>query len=458
MNVQRVRTPAWTRRPRTVVPPLILIHATRGDTTMARQFQATVNWFTNPPKYGDARNGFWSPTSDVLIGAGGEVVEFFTDAGDWRTSHSTWSAGYGAGGFEWSVDEVALAIELAQPAKQEPYTRECIDALVDYLRPVVRELGIPLERVRWWDQDGNQAPPRGFIGHEDTDNGRKTGKSDPGPLFPWDELLTRLADDGSHADELPDVPPQEVPMQGKIHPVVIHFGATPPQVERMLAGFRRAMTDVQKWFAREIGDGRTISFLDPVAVDASKQGKTVADFRRDAWGSALGAATAAGLPVWQDGHLVAVLVDKIPYTTEGLGGASPSTTAGVMVKDGDALELFARHQTGEPHDAANYDRNLMMLAHELLHGMHANDHEDVDGPNVEHEWWAGLVADLAPVNRAKLLASDWLTPESAPAPSTPPPDVVDEQERLLVSVAIGELEQLGRTLEQLRAIVEQRGA
>jgi hypothetical protein len=83
-----------------------------------------------------------------------------------------------------------------------------------------------------------------------------------------------------------------------------------------------------------------------------------------------------------------------------------------MVKDGDALEVFAKKHAGEGIDEHGYSQNVAMLVHELLHAMHANDHENVEGPNVEHEWWEGLIVDLAPVNRSKLLAGVWVSSAS----------------------------------------------
>jgi hypothetical protein len=85
-----------------------------------------------------------------------------------------------------------------------------------------------------------------------------------------------------------------------------------------------------------------------------------------------------------------------------------------MVKDGDALEVYARKHAGERVDEHSYSQNVAMLVHELLHAMHANDHEDVKGPNVEHEWWEGLIVDLAPVNRSKLLRSVWVSSGGSP--------------------------------------------
>jgi len=197
-------------------------------------------------------------------------------------------------------------------------------------------------------------------------------------------------------------------MAGVVVPVMIHFGAAEARVARLLRGYQGALEDARTWFARRL-NGPTFEFRAPEAVDATRFGKSMADFRKDAWGCALGTATEAGFPVWADNELVAILVDGIPFTQPGLGGASPTPTSGAMVKDGDALEIFAKKHGGEHIEERDYSQNVAMLIHELLHGMHANDHENVAGPNVEHEWWEGLSVDLAPVNRAKLLAGVWVS-------------------------------------------------
>jgi hypothetical protein len=202
-------------------------------------------------------------------------------------------------------------------------------------------------------------------------------------------------------------------MPGEVVPVVIHFGASEARVARMLRGYQGALEDARAWFARRL-NGPTFEFRAPAALDATRFGKSLGDFRQDAWGCALGTATEAGFPVWADEQLVTILVDEVPYTQLGLGGASPTPVSGAVVKDGDALEIFAKKHAGERIEAHDYSQNVAMLIHELLHGMHANDHEEVDGPNIEHEWWEGLSADLAPVNRAKLLAGIWVS-GAAPA-------------------------------------------
>jgi len=183
---QLITVPDYCRRPRVLPISLICIHATRGDAPMDVQYQATVDWFTRAPNLG----GF-GPTADIVIGAQGERAEVV----GWRETHSAFAAGYGGKGsiLQYAVDEVAIAIEVAQPAWQEPYTDAAIAELVEFLRPIVAEFQIPLVHVGYWDQDRYADVPRGFLGHEDTANGNRLGKSDPGPLFPWDELFNRLA-------------------------------------------------------------------------------------------------------------------------------------------------------------------------------------------------------------------------------------------------------------------------
>ncbi len=183
---QDKRVPAHTRRTRPVTGQidLIIIHATRGDAPATAQFAATTNWFGAAPDMGG-----WGPTADALAGAKGEKAVFTRAGGasEYRTRHGSFSAGYGGKGAsqEFSADERGYAIEIAQSASLEAYTDAAIAAAADLARPIVQAHNIPLVRVSYWSQLRSEAVPRGFIGHEDTANGRKTGKSDPGPKFPW---------------------------------------------------------------------------------------------------------------------------------------------------------------------------------------------------------------------------------------------------------------------------------
>lgn len=188
---ERVLVPDYARRKREQPIALVIIHATRGDAPMDAQYGATVNWFKQAPDQGG-----WTSAADVVIGARGEVAECYSKRdGDWRVSHAAFSAGFGQRGYpqQWAADEVALSVEIAQPARVEPFTEESIRAAADFLRPILAEYRIPLVHIEGWDQARVSAPPRGFIGHDETDNGRKYGKSDPGHMFPWGQLFEWIA-------------------------------------------------------------------------------------------------------------------------------------------------------------------------------------------------------------------------------------------------------------------------
>ncbi len=49
-------------------------------------------------------------------------------------------------------------------------------------------------RIESWSQLRSEAVPEGFIGHEDTANGVKLGKTDPGAAFPWTTFLDMVRD------------------------------------------------------------------------------------------------------------------------------------------------------------------------------------------------------------------------------------------------------------------------
>lgn len=187
--IKKVHRPSYARRLRTETPRLWLIHATRGHVDLELQDDATLNWFVYAPDQGG-----WASTADVLISADDDNIYEF---GDIMREHSSWSAGYGALGsrYEHGADEFAISIELAQTHEQEPFTDHVIDKLVWYIRQRSKDFGlaIPAEHITYWSQRTHVDVPTGFIGHDETANGRKTGKSDPGYQFPWDEVLRRVS-------------------------------------------------------------------------------------------------------------------------------------------------------------------------------------------------------------------------------------------------------------------------
>ncbi len=192
----------------------IQIHATRGPTTMDKQVQATENWFANQPgldRIGRPRG--WGSSADFVLGPdhriNGDIAIVQFD--NWERTFGSWSAGYGSGGAatEYGAAEVGVAIEVAQPPKMVagkyvggdsdvPFTDETIEALVWLCKHINQRLADQEghlwlnSRIEYWSQKRNRAIPRGYIGHEDLENGHKLGKSDPGAMFPWEEFIRAI--------------------------------------------------------------------------------------------------------------------------------------------------------------------------------------------------------------------------------------------------------------------------
>ena len=188
----------------------IHIHATRGPTVMEAQVQATENWFANGPD-----RGGWGSSADFVVGpdrrVNGQVV--IVQFKDWVSQFGSWSAGYGSYGarLEWGAAEVGVAIEVAQPPRFDrttqkyvggdsdvDYTLETMEAVVwlcQYLNSEIARLGgtpIPAVRLPYWSQLRSEAVPRGYIGHEDLENGHKLRKTDPGQMWNWREFMMML--------------------------------------------------------------------------------------------------------------------------------------------------------------------------------------------------------------------------------------------------------------------------
>lgn len=188
--VERIELPAQSRRPRAQQPSFIIIHTTQGKTTAEKQYQATVNWFRmaggRPPSDG------WGPSCDILIGSKGEEAFFTLNDQDFHKTRANWSAGYGASLTTFGADEYGISIEVAQTDKGERPTDAALKALVGRCAYLCITFGIEPKRITLLTQLRHNPIPSGLVGHEDTANGRKTGKVDPGKNFPWEWFIDEL--------------------------------------------------------------------------------------------------------------------------------------------------------------------------------------------------------------------------------------------------------------------------
>ena len=184
-NVTRNRLPAAKVVKRAGPPKYAIWHATRGPAG-SNQFLGTINWFTSSANVHPELQ--YGPSADLLIGTDGRIVQFT----DYATERSNWSAGYGdSPALTYGADEWGVSIEVAQSAALEAFTADQVEAIAQVMAELNRAFSIPLTWLSYLDQLRAKPVPMGHVGHEDTANGRRTGKTDPGDKFPWVQSLAR---------------------------------------------------------------------------------------------------------------------------------------------------------------------------------------------------------------------------------------------------------------------------
>ena len=132
-------------------PVLIVLHATE-----QRSAQASLDTLRT-------RNSGGPVSAHYLIGSDGTIYQLVAD------EQRAWHAGAGRWGTITDVNSASLGIELDNDA-QSPYTAAQIDSLLRLLNDLTTRWRIPRTQI---------------IGHEDLAPDRK---SDPGLLFPWQQL------------------------------------------------------------------------------------------------------------------------------------------------------------------------------------------------------------------------------------------------------------------------------
>jgi N-acetyl-anhydromuramyl-L-alanine amidase AmpD len=141
---------------------LVVIHSTRsGTSNNPSEFEGTLNWFSRTDS---------QVSSHWVVGRDGRKARVVSDG------QQAWHAG---------EHNVGWGIELEQGVSSDGFTKKQLDSLVEICAGYVMDFGVPAVHTL----DAGQT---GFIGHEETRQGKRVGKSDPGPTFPWDEFIEDL--------------------------------------------------------------------------------------------------------------------------------------------------------------------------------------------------------------------------------------------------------------------------
>lgn len=148
-------------------PKVVVMHSTRSGQSWsdAKELQATINWFTNPA--GSSAHWVLSETERVRVVKDDLIA---------------WHSAY--------LNTRSRGIELTQPTADRPFRDGHYDNAALIGQHYVT-LGVAPVWLSYWD--GGQAS--GFVAHEDTKQGRESGKTDPGPLFDTARFIASLEGD-----------------------------------------------------------------------------------------------------------------------------------------------------------------------------------------------------------------------------------------------------------------------
>ena len=158
----------------------VFIHSTRGGSTDPNYDDGpgTEAWGNSASNTG----AFW----DGLIYRTGQQVK----CTNWEQDEQPlWAAGWGEAG-TWSAQENYIHLEFAQSTINQLFSEEELESGAQWCAELARTYKFPVERIQFLSQTG--AAPGGFCDHQNSANGKKLGKTDPGPLFPWGAFLGRV--------------------------------------------------------------------------------------------------------------------------------------------------------------------------------------------------------------------------------------------------------------------------
>ena len=154
-------------RPGTPNGKIVIVHATRSDVEplFPKEFDATLNTFANAP----------GPSSHWVV------------ARDGRTARCVLDTNCAQHAIEHNVQ--AWGIELEQAKEDDGFTDVQIASLVAICKGYVEDFGVAPAHTSSMNASG-------FIGHEETPQGIRAGKTDPGRHFDWPRFISLLTEQG----------------------------------------------------------------------------------------------------------------------------------------------------------------------------------------------------------------------------------------------------------------------
>lgn len=174
---EQVRLHTWKYQPRNADINGLLWHCTRGGQwyDAVTEQRATINWFTSSGNIIHRPDGNFAGISNYLIGP--QIVEVIP-----LEYVPRWSS--------WPSDLHSISVEVCQSNLGQPIEPRVIENCKRLSKWAEEKYGIPHIRVLSSLGDSYWT---GHIGHEDTMQGKASGKTDPGSAFwdPfWEEDLT----------------------------------------------------------------------------------------------------------------------------------------------------------------------------------------------------------------------------------------------------------------------------
>lgn len=126
--------------------------------TMQGTLRGTKAWFADPKAMCSAH---------FSIGFDGELIQHVGEA------DTAWHTG------NWQYNKTSCGIELEGFMERGFFPPPMLDKLTETIAYLCDEYSIPRDRLH-------------IIGHVEVPNQKPSPHTDPGPKFPWDELMSRL--------------------------------------------------------------------------------------------------------------------------------------------------------------------------------------------------------------------------------------------------------------------------